>query len=365
MQKPRLLYIIDSLGRGGAETLLVGILKDVSREYEVILVTLTGLCEFNDDEISGVKRYTLGFKGKTTFLNCVLRLKKIIKETRPALAHAHLLNSSIILRMACPKTIPVVYSLHSILSSGAFNGSWIYRNLEKKVFKKEQYIIAVSENVLKDYEAVIGKSQHSYILKNYVGDDFVYADPSQQPLSYDNEIKLVAVGNIKKVKNYEYLIEAFTRLDNKKASLDIYGSGDENYIAGLQQQVSDKKLPIQFKGPHTAIQQVLPGYHFFVMPSTHEGFGIAAIEAMAKGLPLLLSDIPVLRDVTFNNALFFDLADPGSFTRLIEQIDVQQVKEMISKGKEIVKANYTKENYVSSLLSIYKKMLSEHIAPGK
>lgn len=364
MQKPRLLYIIDSLGRGGAETLLVGILKDVSRQYEVILVTLTDLCEFNKEEISVAKKYSLGFKGKSNFLGCVARLRKIIKETVPALTHAHLLNSSIILRMACPGTIPVVYSLHSILSSGAFNGSWIYRNLEKKIFKKEQYIIAVSENVLKDYEAAIGKSLHSYILKNYVGDDFVQAATLQQPPLYDDEIKLVAVGNIKKVKNYEYLIDAFSRLDNRKISLDIYGGGDENYIAGLQQQVSEKKLPIQFKGPHGAIQQALPGYHFFVMPSMHEGFGIAAIEAMAIGLPLLLSDIPVLRDVTFNNALFFDLSDPGSFAGIIENINEQQVKEMISKGKEIVKANYTKEKYINSLFDIYTTMLSEHVSPG-
>lgn len=360
MHKPTLLYIIDNLGRGGAETLLVGILKEVSRQYEIILVTLTDLCEFNKEEIQVTKKYSLGFKGKSNFLSCVTRLRKIIKETEPALVHAHLLNSSIILRMACPRHIPIVYTIHSILSSGAFNGSWIYRNLEKKVFRKEHYLIAVSENVLKDYEAAIGRPLHSYILKNYVGDQFVDPGPVWNELSYDNGIKLVAVGNIKKVKNYEYLIEAFALLNDPGISLDIYGSGEEGYIASLQSRIDEKKLPIKFKGPHNAVEQVLPGYHFFVMPSRQEGFGIAAIEAMAGGLPLILSDIPVLRDVTYNNAFFFDLDDPGSFVKIIQQIksDKQTVNEIIAKGKEIVEANYKKEKYITSLFDIYKGMIS-------
>ena len=51
MQKPTLLLIIDTLKKGGAETLLVGILRQLNVKFEVILVTLSAECDFDEDEI--------------------------------------------------------------------------------------------------------------------------------------------------------------------------------------------------------------------------------------------------------------------------------------------------------------------------
>jgi hypothetical protein len=56
--------VIDSLGRGGAETLLIGILPDLSISYEIILVTLTDLCDFKEEEIISSKRYSLNVTNK-------------------------------------------------------------------------------------------------------------------------------------------------------------------------------------------------------------------------------------------------------------------------------------------------------------
>lgn len=60
------------------------------------------------------------------------------------------------------------------------------------------------------------------------------------------------------------------------------------------------------------------GASLFVLPSLFEGFGMPAVEAMALGTPTLLSDLPVLREVTLGGALY--VADPRSVGELAERI---------------------------------------------
>ena len=77
MRTQTLLIIIDNLKKGGAEGLLVGILPELNKKYEVILVTLTQECDFKDGEVICKKKYNLGFKNKLSFISCIIKLKKL------------------------------------------------------------------------------------------------------------------------------------------------------------------------------------------------------------------------------------------------------------------------------------------------
>jgi glycosyltransferase involved in cell wall biosynthesis len=57
-----------------------------------------------------------------------------------------------------------------------------------------------------------------------------------------------------------------------------------------------------------------------VLPSKAEGFGLPVIEAMACGVPVICSDLPVLREIADGVATFCDPADPAAFARAIAQI---------------------------------------------
>src|SRR2546425_9385812 len=123
MSKPVLLIAIDDFGIGGAEMLVIGELPDLSKHYNVVLVNLTAKSDFKKEEIICFKRYIINFRGKLSFPQCIIRLKKIIKIHQPVLVHAHLLYSSIIARIACPRNIPFVQTLHAIMSKNVFNKS--------------------------------------------------------------------------------------------------------------------------------------------------------------------------------------------------------------------------------------------------
>ncbi len=367
MKSDKLLVVIDNLGRGGAEMLLVGILPELNRRFRLILVTLSDKFEFDDAELICAERYSLGFTGKMSLVPAILKLKKIISRTKPDLVHAHLLHSSIVARAACPPTIPLVFSLHTIMSKDALDNSLFYTWLEKAVLKRRHAVIAVSEAVLEDYRKIIAVPGPAYVLKNYVADEFLFPEKLSRPYNNLRQLKLLAVGNIKPVKNYPYLVSAFEQLKSLPVSLHIFGQGDDAAVRALQKEIDEKKVNIVLKGSTDNIAGLLPGYDLFVMCSRYEGFGIAPVEAMAMGLPLLLSDIPVFKEITYRNGLFFDLENPSDFVRLVQDIfdNKYDLTTMSAKGVEIARANYSKATYVENLFHIYDVLLKGGTVRGK
>jgi glycosyltransferase involved in cell wall biosynthesis len=95
------------------------------------------------------------------------------------------------------------------------------------------------------------------------------------------------------------------------------------------------------------------------MSSKNEGFGIAVIEAMACGLPTLLSDIPVMKEITSGNALFFKLKNPESLRELLKEIlaGKHDLSELSQKGK-ILSKKYSKKDYLKNLFEIYEQLIS-------
>lgn len=355
--KPTLLIIIDNLRRGGAEMLLTGILPDLNKSFFVVLVTLSEECDFKEHEIVCSKKYSLGFKGKHSLISCMIKLKRIIQQTNPTLIHSHLFYSSLLARVSCPKNLPLIYSLHNEMSKNVFNGSKIFTFLEKKSIRPNHYIMAVSETVLKDYETSIGAQKRKFVLPNYVSNEFFTESLIDKNPEQKKELKLVAVGNIKRQKNYQFLIKAFQSLKNYPVTLDIYGQGIEKELNPLQNEIEKNNLPIFLKGGAKDIYEILPSYDLYVSSSTHEGFGISVAEAMALGLPLILSDLPVFHEISFDNALFFDLNNPDSFSQLIIQIfDNKYVLNQLSKRGIEISKKYTKEKYLNKLFEIYSSV---------
>ena len=80
---------------------------------------------------------------------------------------------------------------------------------------------------------------------------------------------------------------------------------------------------------------------------------------MGMGLPLLLSDIPVFKEITYSNGLFFDLADPSRFVELVRNILDKQydLEQFSSTGMMLAKKYYTKTVYLESLFKIYDQLI--------
>lgn len=351
--KSTILIIIDNFKKGGAEVLLVGILKDLNEKYNVILVTLSEENHFNEYDLAYFKRYNLGFTGKTTLLRSVKKLRAIIEKHKPSIVHAHLFYSNLIGRLACPKHIPFFFTVHNQLSR---NTNTLEKIVEKMTVRNSDHFVGVSNMVANDYRNTIKKLSLSHVLPNYISSGFFLNGTA---LKNSQTFKLVAVGNIKPAKNYGYLIQAFCRLKNIPVSLDIYGTTTNKKLYNEYiKAINENNLPIRFLGQIDNPGSVLGKYDAFISSSSHEGFGMSVIEAMASGLPLLLSDIEVFREITNDNALFFDIHSVESLTDVIQKVinDTRQLSTLSDTGK-IIAQNYTKEKYISKLFTMYDDSL--------
>lgn len=346
----KIVHVIDSLALGGTENQFLSLLPDLARDHEIVLVTMSDADRPALPDLPVAKRHNLGFSGPGSLLAAILRLRKIISREQPDLVRSQLFWSSVIARLATPRRIPLIFSIHSTMSADGYANSRATLWLEKLTYQRHHRLISVSGHALDDFDRHVGLKGPAEVLTNFVPGHFLTNSREGRPFA--PPYRLVAVGNLKPVKNHAVLIEALQAFPSG-VQLDIYGEGDGRSV--LERQIASSGAAIRLMGAVDQLWNVLPDYDLFVMPSLYEGCPNAAIEAMAAGLPLLLSDIPVMHEVSHGNALFFDPTKPESLTQQIKRILAGEVdlSAMAKRGREIVSRYFLKEKYLERLNAIY------------
>ena len=157
------------------------------------------------------------------------------------------------------------------------------------------------------------------------------AEPAPEVVAaLDGKKYVLSVGTIEPRKNHALLLDAFEdELFEKGLSLVLVGKIGWN-VANLSEYLNASpkygRQLFHFTGLDDTTLEWLYRHAFVAAMPTHaEGFGLPLVESLLKGVPALVSDIPVMREVGGDYAVYFDNRDPGSFskavTRLLEDGD--------------------------------------------
>ena len=113
---------------------------------------------------------------------------------------------------------------------------------------------------------------------------------------------------------------------------------------------------------HADLADALKQYDAFVFPSMAETFGFPMAEAMEAGIPLVVSDIPVHREICGDAALYFELGDPSSLADCVRRLDADPAlrERLISAGQKRAEEKFTWQNHVAVLLQSF-----EDVAPSR
>ena len=157
------------------------------------------------------------------------------------------------------------------------------------------------------------------------------------------------------LKNFEYLLEVFAYCQDEEIFLDIYGKGDKTKY---EKVINEKKLKVRMVGETTKISNALKSYDLLIMPSKFEGFPLSLFEAMASGLPVMVSNIAPLRDIVKDNGIYFDLDDAKGTANIIKQILRKNIdiNDFAQKARLYAEQTVKRETYIERLLAIYEQL---------
>ncbi len=146
-------------------------------------------------------------------------------------------------------------------------------------------------------------------------------DHFKRIIAPDGELVFLHISNFRKVKRIEDIIEAFAQFSqNQNAKLILVGDGPERQR--MEQLCRDLKIcnQIRFLGKQDAIDEILAIADVFIMASERESFGLAALEAMAAGVPVISSNAGGLPELNIHGVTGF-IYPVGNVTQLAHYME--------------------------------------------
>ncbi len=356
--KKTILHITHDLGRGGAETILVTTLKELTA-YNNVVITFNNLNEFGNQFVCD-KYICLNIKHPLLFPFYFFKLRKIIRQQKADMVHSRLFWATMLARIAVPKTIPLITTIHAYISTSLEYKKWYIKWLDKFTYQFHKTImLADSDGALKDYFSFLHLKPFKAISPFTFVDTKLFKMGEEKKYGTKSTIRLISVGRIAKQKNHAYLINAFKLIKDKNFELHIYGGKllDEE----IEKEIKKENLNVELKGLVTNIQELIPQYDIFVMSSLYEGFSLAVLEAMAMGMPLLLSNIESFKEQCGDTAIYFDLDSPKDFVEKLIKLskDETEMKRMGNAAKERVLKYYTLEHHMKIINQVYEDVMIE------
>lgn len=304
MSKKRILHIIQSLGNGGCENMLLRTLPLLADEFEHHIITLREFGElaprFIEKGISVTTIHQIGFFDISGYRRLLLETNRFNPDT----IITYLFHADMIGRFFLQKkiSIPIIPFLRTTYNHPKY---FIARLLEKITKHRVKQYLANSEAVKDFYvKKIVVQPEKITVIPNGIDTEYfdsILPDPNLRAslgITPDDFI-IICVANFHSNKGHRYLLEAFELLFSKFRHTKLLLVGDGSERKNLERQINayQAKHSILFLGHRTDVPQLLKISDCFVLPTLFEGMSNALIEAMAAGLPVITTDIPENREL--------------------------------------------------------------------
>ena len=368
----RVLQVVGSMNRGGAETLLMNLYRKIDREkVQFDFVVHDGKKGDYDDEIKelGGKIY---YMPRYNGINHLLYVKKwhqfFLAHPEYSIIHGHMRSTAAIYLKIANKfgKVTIAHS-HNTNSRGNHFIKLIKYFIQYPIRYTADYFFACSKKAgIWLFGKKICNGKNFFILKNAIDSaEFIFSeevrDKVKNGLGLKNHFVIGHVGNFDYQKNHTFLIDIFKSVCKKDSTCSLVLIGDG---MSLQKKIQEKVLKnglvekVKFLGKRSDVKDLLNAIDIFVFPSHHEGLPVVIVEAQANGLKCLLSDAISKEVAITENVEFISLKKPAEFWA--ERILFYKNNYMRKKMQETIQnAGYDISKVVQWLTRYYLRIAKE------
>lgn len=175
------------------------------------------------------------------------------------------------------------------------------------------------------------------------------------------EPMLLSVGAIQRRKNTVRLIEAFEQLPSEWKLVLAGSFGFDSEAARERIERSPRRADIQVLGyvSDAQLEELYQRASISAFPSLDEGFGMPVLDAMARGVPVLTSNLSALPEVAGDAALLVDPFDVESIAAgLCRLASDSALRDALVRAGELRAMKFTWENAVESTWKVYQELLT-------
>ncbi|MBU6289458.1 MAG: glycosyltransferase family 4 protein [Chloroflexi bacterium] len=395
----RILHVITSLARGGAQTHLLELVKGQRARGHYVEVAYLKDAEMVPDFVpanrgngdpQGGLPIPVGIAGDDGFgrgidgiVGVAGRVMAAISSTRPDVLHTHLLKADALgaavgwlARVGRPRAMP-----RAIISSKHNDEAPLRRPVVSRVHgflsRADDAIICCSDHVA-SYVTTVGRAPADRIRRVYYGIDL--ARPVDLGAERRAEVRaelgipdraelVLGVGRLDPQKGWPDLLDAMATvvLSRPRAHLLIVGGAqqaDERFVASLTGRATSPDLAghVTFAGVRTDVPVLMASCDVFAMASRWEGFGLVFAEAMAAARPVVATRVSAVPEVVADGESGI-LVEPGDVEGLSSAIvrvlsDRPLSGRMGVAGYRRVRERFGASRMVEETVAVYREVLA-------
>ncbi|MBV1923114.1 MAG: N-acetyl-alpha-D-glucosaminyl L-malate synthase BshA [Flavobacteriaceae bacterium] len=260
--------------------------------------------------------------------------------------------------------IPMVTTLHgtdiTLVGSHPF-----YKSAVTFSINKSDIVTSVSQSLKEDTLRLFDIKNEINVVPNFIDvekHDNPFTECQRDLMAHKDEKIITHVSNLRAVKRITDVIEIFNRIQkNMPAKLIMVGEGPEKLPAEELCEKLGIAEKVMFVGNSHEIDKILCFSDLFLLPSEHESFGLAALEAMACGVPVISSNTGGIPEVNKQGISGY-LSDVGNVSEMAENaIHILSDESRLSEFKKNAKNSaleFDTKNIVPLYEELYEKALN-------
>jgi len=358
----RLLYLIDSLSGGGAESVLVNLIHYLSQSEPEIDCHVATLYPTSEKYLTGkdFPVHCLDMPSKYA-LTGVSRLRRLLSSGHFDLVHAHLFPANYLAALTSLQhsDIPWLYTEHSMWNRR--RRFLALRPVEHIIYSRFRRIIAVSQVVADSLTRWL-PSVHSKIRVIPNGVALSQLPHAHRDWSPGHGATLLFAGRLEHVKGVDVLLKAFSLLP-PPITLWVAGTGSRRAL--FERLASDLRVSerVQFLGFRSDVQQLMLEADCLVLPSRWEGLPMVMLEAMAVGTPVVATAVGGIPEVIENGVTGW-LAppeDPIALAQVLSEAleNGEKRQQICESARARIMDSYSIEVTARKTLALYTELLSD------